>query len=232
MPDRYDEELERLRSMEVADQWDEICRRATVGLVQPSEPGGRRARWPILVATAAILVLVAGVTTVLLRDDQDVTETEPTDTPGATPGAPPYFSSAPGWETVQTGSFATAGNGPLGPDAEDNFPAHETIGQLQEGDVLLQAAFYPIGDSTAVDAIFPPRELPLSLDDATPHVAFEGSPDVWADRLEARVDGWNIDVLVFYGGTDLTTVPPVGPTAEARTAAQEQLARLVVPASE
>ena len=115
---------------------------------------------------------------------------------------------------------------------EGNFPAHETIGQLQKGDVLLQAAFNPIGDSTAVDSIFPARELPLSLDDATPHVAIEGSPGVWADRLGARVDGWNVDVVVLYGGTDLTTVPPVGPTAEARAAAEEQLARLVVPAGE
>jgi hypothetical protein len=79
---------------------------------------------------------------------------------------------------------------------EGNFPAYETIGRLQKGGMLLHAAFYPIGNSTAVDAIFPLRELPLSLDDATPHVAIEGSPDVWADRLGARVDGWNIDVVV------------------------------------
>jgi hypothetical protein len=54
-----------------------------------------------------------------------------------------------------------------------------------------------------------------------PHVAIEGSPDVWADRLGARVDGWNNDLVVFYE-----------PTAEARAAVQEQLARLVVPAGE
>jgi hypothetical protein len=29
-----------------------------------------------------------------------------------------------------------------------------------------------------------------------PHVAIEGSPDVWADRLGARVDGWNNDLVV------------------------------------
>jgi hypothetical protein len=148
-------------------------------------------------------------------------------------GRTPYFRPAPGWEAIQLGTSATAANVALGPDVlEGNFPAHETIGQLQEGDVLLQAAFYLVGDSTAVDAIFPLRELPLSLDDATPHVAIEGSPDVWADRLGAQVEGWTIDVVVFYGSTDLTTVPPVGPTAEARAAAEEQLARLVVPAGE
>jgi hypothetical protein len=128
---------------------------------------------------------------------------------------------------------ATAGNVPLGPDAlEGNFPAHETIRRLGTGDILMQAAFIAPLESWGDDAArgFPRRSLPLSLDDATPHVAFEGLPDVWADRLGATVNGWNVDLLVFYGGTDLTSVPPVGPTAETRAAAQEQLARLVVPA--
>jgi hypothetical protein len=145
----------------------------------------------------------------------------------------PEFRSAPGWETSQTGLLATAANVPLGPDAQvGNFPAHETIRRLREGDVLIQAAFMAPLESREDDAVrgFPPRALPLSLDDATPHTSIEGSPDVWADRLGATVNGWNIDVLVFYGGTDLTSVPPVGPTTEARAAAQEQLARLVVPA--
>jgi hypothetical protein len=200
----------------------------------------RRRRTTVFLGVFVAAGIAVGGVRSVDRDSEGDVAVRPTDTTAetsgdaaASPGAPPYFSSAPGWETVQTGSSATAGNGPVGPDALDgNFPAHETIGQLQKGDVLLQAAFYPIGDSTAADAMFPPRELPLSLDDATPHVAIEGSPDVWADRLAAQVDGWNIDVVVFYGGTDLTTVPPVGPTAEARAAAQEQLARLVVPAGE
>jgi len=92
MRDRYDEQLERLRSMDVPDQWHDISRRATVGPVQPSaasEAGARRAHWPILVATAAILVLVAGATAALLRnDDQDATETEPTGTTAREPDHP------------------------------------------------------------------------------------------------------------------------------------------------
>jgi hypothetical protein len=117
---------------------------------------------------------------------------------------------------------------------EGNVPAHGTIQSLEEGDVLMQAVFMTPLASGGDDAArgFPPRSLPLSLDEATPHVAVEGSPDVWADRLGATVNGWSIDVLVFYGGTDLTSEPPIGPTAEVRAVAQEQLARLVVPGGE
>jgi hypothetical protein len=108
MPDRYEEELDRLRSIDVPDQWDDVSRRAPVGPVQPSEPGGRRARWPILVATAAILVLVAGSRRSCCGTTR--TSRRPShQAPGAPLGAPPYFCSAPDWETVQTGSSAIAG---------------------------------------------------------------------------------------------------------------------------
>ena len=147
----------------------------------------------------------------------------------------PHFRPAPGWDAVRVGSgvppeapVATAANVPLGPDAlEGNLPAGETIGRLEEGDVLLQAVFYPTGNA-AVDAAFPPRELPLSLDDAQPG-GIEGAPDdIFAERLLAQVNGWNIDLLIFFGGTDPTGMhADVSP--EARAAAQEQLARLAVP---
>jgi hypothetical protein len=86
--------------------------------------------------------------------------------------------------------------------------------------------FWPAGR-----ADLPPRELPLSLDDAQPG-GLEGQPDdVYADRLGAQVDGWNIDLMVFYGGGGSTGVPPVPPepSAQHRATAQEQLARLAVP---
>ncbi|HZA78568.1 MAG TPA: hypothetical protein VE623_19485 [Acidimicrobiales bacterium] len=103
----------------------------------------------------------------------------------------------------------------------------DTVERLGEGDVLLYAMFWPAGK-----ADLPPREFPLSLDDAQPG-GLEGQPDhIYAERLGAQVNGWNMDLLIFYGGTDPTGVPPyhTEPSAEARTAAQEQLARLVVPA--
>jgi hypothetical protein len=163
------------------------------------------------------------------------TTTSPTSAPPPTnaPADLPGFLPAPGWETSHGGAVASASNMPLGQDALDgNLAASETIGRLEEGDVLLQAAFYPTGESTAVDASFRPRELPLSADEAFPMLSFEGQPDhIYAERLPAQVNGWNIDLLIFYGGGDPTAEPPVRsePTAETRAAAQEQLARLVVP---
>jgi hypothetical protein len=197
----------------------------------------RRRRLALAALGAVVAVVGAGAGAARLAGSEG-TDRFSTAGPGTSdaPGgsAPlPEFLSAPGWETSQTGLLATAANVPLGPDAQaGNFPAHETIRRLQAGDVLIQAAFIAPLESWEDDAVrgFPPRELPLSLDEATPHTSFEGSLDVWADRLGATVNGWNIDVLVFYGGTDLTSVPPVGPTTEARAAGQEQLARLVVPA--
>jgi hypothetical protein len=145
----------------------------------------------------------------------------------------PRFLPGPGWETSQTAILATAANVPLGRDVlEGNFPAHDTIQRLEEGDILMQAMFIAPRDSWGSD-VFPPRSLPLSLDDAHTHINFEGQPDhIDADRLAAAVNGWAIDVLIFYGGGDPTTVPPVRaqPSAETRAAAQRQLARLVVPA--
>jgi hypothetical protein len=188
-----------------------------------------------LLAIAVVVVAMAALNTA----NHDAVR--PTDTPvetsddaAASPGAPPSFRPAPGWETSQAGFVATAANVPLRPNAlEGNFPAYETIGRLEEGEVLLQAAFYPMGESTAVDTIFRPRDLPLSSDEAYPTLAFEGQPDhIYAERLGVQVNGWNIDLLIFYGGGDPTAVPPVRsePTVETRTAAQEQLERLVVPA--
>jgi hypothetical protein len=142
-------------------------------------------------------------------------------------GTPPYFGPAPGWETVQAvGPGATAANVPLGPATLSGNVPWDTVERLEDGEVVLFAMFWPAGR-----ADLPPRELPLSLDDAQPG-GLEGQPDdVYADRLGAQVDGWNIDLHVFYGGGDPTGVPPVPsePSAEARAAAQEQLARLEVP---
>jgi hypothetical protein len=120
----------------------------------------------------------------------------------------------------------TAANIPLGPDTRSGDAPWDTVERLEETDVVLYAMFWPAGD-----ADLPPRDLPLSLDDAQPG-GLEGQPDdIYADRLLAQVEGWNIDLLVFYGGGDPTGVPPVPsePGAETRAAAQDQLGRLGVP---
>jgi hypothetical protein len=131
--------------------------------------------------------------------------------------------------------LVTAANVPLGPDAlEGNYPAWGSIGRLQEGEILMQASFMAPLESWADDAArgYPPSSLPLSLDEAPSNYGFEGQPDhVYTERVGATVNGWNIDVLISYGGGDPTAVPPVRaqPSAGTRAAAQEQLARLVVP---
>jgi hypothetical protein len=144
----------------------------------------------------------------------------------------PRFLPAPGWEISRAG--LTAANIPLGPNSLAGAVPWDTVERLEDGDVVLFAMLVPVGETSAVDAIFPPRELPLSLNDGQPG-GLEGQPDdIYADRLLAQVDGWNIDLLVFYGGGDPTGVPPVPsePSAETRAGAQEQLERLVVPARE
>ncbi len=108
----------------------------------------------------------------------------------------------------------------------------DTVERLEDGDVVLFAMFIAPRESSG-DDVFPPRSLPLSLDDAHTDINFEGQPDhIYADRLGATVNGWAIDVLIFYGGGDPKAVPPVRapPSAETRDAVQDQLARLHVPA--
>jgi hypothetical protein len=207
-----------------------------------------RRRRPATVLLGALTAagVALGVARMVDQDsggDVAVRETDTTtahsDDAGVLPGAPPYFDPAPGWEAVQVGPGATAANVPLGPATLSGNVPWDTVERLEDGDIVLFAMLYPAGEVSAVDAIFPRRELPLSLDDAQPG-GLEGQPDdVSAERLLARVDGWNIDLLVFYGGGVPTAVPAVPsvsvasePSAETRAAAQEQLARLVVPARE
>jgi hypothetical protein len=154
------------------------------------------------------------------------TTTAPSGDSAASCGTVPYFGPTPGWETVQTGASVTAANIPLGPDTRSGDAPWDTVEQLEEGDVLLYAMFWPPGKADK-----PPGDLPLSLDDAQPG-GLEGQPDdVYADRLGAQVHGWNIDLLVFYGAGDSIGVTPMPsePSAEHRATAQGQLARLEVP---
>lgn len=218
----------------------------------------RRRRTTALLGVLAAVGLAVGVIRIVDRDSGGDVTVRATDAPtGPTgPTAPtvpsddveaptepgPRFLPAPGWETFETGvtpppqaPVATAANIPLGPSTRTGDTPWDTVERLDDGDVVLFAAFYPTGESSAVDANFPPRELPLSLDDTLTDINFEGQPGhIYADRLLAQVSGWNIDLLVFYGGGDPTAVPPVRsePTAETRAATQEQLERLVVPALE
>jgi hypothetical protein len=241
MTDRTDERIRTL-IVELAEQapaaptFQELEHWATTTEARPRR---RRAMMVGAIAIASV-ALVVGV--VLARSDErsgrvhvgEPTTTTPTTT--APTANFPGFLPARGWQTVTTpsASSATAANIPLGPDSLKGYVPWDTVERLKDGDIVLFAMVYPMGN-TAVDANFPKRELPLSLDDSVTDINFEGQPaHIYADRIAAQVNGWNIDLLIFYGGGDPTAVPPVRsePSAETRAAAQEQLARLVVPARE
>src|ERR687897_1860105 len=196
-----------------------------------------RRRVAAVVATLAIAAsLVAAVRDVVQDSGGADVAVRATDAPSETPDhaddstvSGPRFPSAPGWVISRPG--LTAASIPLGPHSLAGQVPWDTVERLDEdGEIVLFAMLVPVGETSAVDAIFPRRKLPLSLDDAE-QGGLEGQPDMYADRLLAQVNGWNIDLLVFYGGTaPIGDQPPPPPSAEARAAAQEQLARLVVPA--
>ena len=195
----------------------ERARRAVLAAV------GRPPRWRLAAAALAFAATVSAAFSI----GYFVAPSGASDDVGAPSG--PGFLPATGWETFQTGATsppqapsATAANVALGPDALSGTFPWQTIGGLESGDVLMHALFLPTGESEAVDEQFPPRELPLSLDDARAGAQLEGQPaGVTALRLLARVNDTNVDVLVFFGGGE--------PTPEALSLAREELARLVVP---
>lgn len=241
MPDRTDERIRGLivelaEHAPAAPTFQELEHRATT----TAQPRRRRAMTAVAIAIASV-ALVVGV--VLARSDERsgrVHVREPTTTTPTTTAPTanfPGFLPARGWQTVTTpsASSATAANIPLGPDSLKGSVPWDTVERLEDGDIVLFAMLYPAGESAALDANFPRRELPLSLDDSVTDINynFEGQPDhIYVDRIGAQINGWNIDLLIFYGGGDPTAVPPVRsePSTETRAAAQEQLARLVVPA--
>ena len=197
----------------------------------------RRRRTTALLSVLAVAGVAVGMVRALGQDsggDVAVRTEAPTE-------SGPRFLPSPGWETFETGvtsppqaPAAVAANVPLGPATLSGNVPWDTVERLEAGDVVLFAMFVPTGESSAVDANFPRRELPLSLDAAQPG-GLEGQPDdIYAERLLAQVNGWNIDLLIFYGDTEPTGEPPthIDPSAETRAVAQGQLARLVVPARE
>jgi hypothetical protein len=182
-------------------------------------PRGRRHRRRVAAAIAFAAALAGAFVLGLVLAPGGATKTA---------ASGPGFLPAPGWETFQTGlttpprtPTATAANVTLGPDVlSETFP-WQTVAGLRSGQVLLEAIFYETGAVTGVDAHFRPHSLPLELGTAERGVSLEGQPpNVTAYRLDARVNGWNLDLFVFFGGS---------PTPAARAAAQDELNRLVVP---
>jgi hypothetical protein len=175
----------------------------------------RRRRTTALVGALVVAGVVLGVVGLLGRDTGDNVAVSAGDESSGSP----HFDQARGWNIVQSDAAATAANVILGPHTRAGDAPWDTVATLGQGDVVLYVMFSPAGDSGTGS---PPDPLPLSLADAQPG-GLEGQPDgVYAERLLAGVDGWNIDVVAFFGGGP--------PDATTRAAADAELARLVVPA--
>ena len=190
----------------------------------------RRRTSAVGLATVLSAALVVGGIWISVRDNSAVTTVaapdnsdSPTDGGASTVTQWPRFVAAPGWNVIQVDGTTTASNIQLGPDAQSGQTPRDTVDRLERGDVLLFVTSFPAGESTIADAAFPPRQLPLSLTGAQPTaMPGGGSEDSFAEGVQARVDGWNVDVRVFYGDG-------ARPSVESRASAQEQLKNLEVP---
>lgn len=140
----------------------------------------------------------------------------------------PGFAPAAGWHTLPVESIS----GPIGravsvanvafsrADVGSSAPAR-TVAKLRKQDVLIWAQFQPTR-RTATDNGFPPRRLPLRLNQA----GLSRTPEGFAApgrvlHLLARARAYDFFVYVFFGSSK--------PSAAARTAADAQLAKLQLP---
>jgi hypothetical protein len=147
--------------------------------------------------------------------------------PPATSVRGPGFADAAGWHTLGYGLSRP----PNAPDASaatiafaradrsQSAPA-ETEASLPRGGILLWAQLQPRW--TKVDARFPPRKPPLRLTESVPSPGFEGFAETGSiRRLDARVAGYDVDLVVFFGSAR--------PSRSAVAAANRELARLFFP---
>jgi len=141
------------------------------------------------------------------------------------------FLPADGWSSINTGftnsreaPAAVAANLPISEidlsQGAGNLP-RTTISRLRSDGVVLFAIFYPRGEVEKVDRSFKTAALPLRLADAA-EGNIEGDPNGGnaSYRLTRAVNGWNVDVMVFFGSPK--------PSATLRAAAEAELERLIV----
>ena len=128
-----------------------------------------------------------------------------------------HFAPAPGWTQVTTGTSAIAANVPIH-DPPGVAHADETVRNLPATGVVITTFIwipaYP-GEGN-----FPERSLPLSLADADVRHSFESqpNPDVPEYLLWQRVNGFVLDVRIFFGSQE--------PAADLLSEAQAELERL------
>lgn len=146
----------------------------------------------------------------------------------------PGFVPQPGWYSVDTQNaqapeapVATAANVPFSPQdfngSNSSIPT-QTLVSLPPQGIVIQATFYIRGQSSQVDAGFPPASTPFSLAKAITTSPIEGSPmSVGYRRLLVSANGYDVDISVFFG----TKHPTVGDL----NAAQRELTGLILPSS-
>src|SRR5205823_11692194 len=101
------------------------------------------------------------------------------------------------------------------------FQPGETVKALPPDGVVAIASEGPAG--TGPNPNFPPRPLPLQVSDADVRLSWEGqiAPNVPEYVLWRQVDGWNLDVRLYFG--------TLHPDPATLAAAQEELNRLSLP---
>jgi hypothetical protein len=139
------------------------------------------------------------------------------------------FAPAAGWKQVDTGAnppapqtqSAIAANVRI-KDPPGVAHADETVQDLPATGIVITASISAPMPSNG--ASFPERSLPLRLTAADVRHSFEAqpNPDVPEYLLWQRVNGFALDVRVFFGSQD--------PTASLVAEAQTELERLRVPA--
>jgi hypothetical protein len=154
-------------------------------------------------------------------DDTPASTEAPSTTEAPAATGMPQFRAADGWEVIQADIVTTASTIAMGPNTQSGSVPWDTVERLGKGDIVLFVAAFPMGGSALQDANTPPGALPLSLDDMPPG-GLEGNPEIGLTlRTAVQVNGWNLDVMVFFG-TD-------NPSVETQALAQAQLTRLDVP---
>lgn len=160
--------------------------------------------------------------------------------PGGGVNVAPWFERSPGWTVISKPGRAEALEPGMAWTASVPLPAQdlafwaqsdviggnpqETLRTLPEDGVVIVAWLpYPGERDQNLEASVPARDLPLQVSDADVRSNWEGqvAENVPEYVLWRRVDGWFVDVRLFFGTQH--------PSKETLALAQEQLDRLALP---
>lgn len=229
MTDRYDDGLRALDTLEPPDQWDEIQRRAAGGLIVPldADRPQRRGRWPLLLAAAALVLVIAGAAATLR--DEPVTTIGPrgpgmgpdSDHPAPSttaPAGPRSTAADPSTSSTTAPSDEPGGTG--APSRAEPVPTSQTCPQ----DLSLATSHAPPGWATRMTPAAdwlpdpPPDNVRPDLagvfdGPATDQYVFvlaglPGEQDDAFQRFPAPVPGNNLAIAPYPGGWYVETPIP------------------------